>query len=434
MAALLLAHSWAWAGFERSKKSADQFPSHVASTWFEELYDIVKAEKTTPPIASRIYGISAVAFYESIVAGTEGHRSLVGQLSGLTSLPQPAKRKYHWPTVANAVLASTIRGLYPTISQASLESINHLEESFASQYQGVVPKLVYTRSVAHGQAVARAVLDWAVSDGFSIYNDCRYVPPPEPGAWEPTPPLFNPNPLEPCWGMIRPMVLTSGEECYPPGHPVFSTDPDSDFYAAGQEVYHVGLGLTAEQKMIADYWADGAGATGTPPGHWIAIVSQIARHDGLSLAAAAEAYARVGLAVHDAFIACWTPKYGYNLQRPVTYINANIDASWQPYIVTPGFPSYTSGHSTQSGAAARVLTEMFGIKRFTDATHTDHGLMSPQEPRTFDSFDDAAAEAAVSRLYGGIHFAFDNDDGLASGQCIGQAITDRVRFRYEDDK
>jgi hypothetical protein len=233
--------------------------------------------------------------------------------------------------------------------------------------------------------------------------------------------------------MIRPMVLTSGEECPPPGHPAFSTDPASNFHAAGLEVYNVGLDLTDEQKTIADYWSDGAGATGTPPGHWIAIVSQIARNDDLSLAAAAEAYARVGMAVHDAFIACWKPKYSYNLQRPVTYINDNIGAGWLPYIVTPGFPSYTSGHSTQSGAAARVLTGMFGSKSFTDTTHTDHSLVPPQEPRTFDSFDEAAAEAAISRLYGGIHFSFDNDDGLASGQCIGQAIHDRVSFKKDDD-
>ena len=137
------------------------------------------------------------------------------------------------------------------------------------------------------------------------------------------------------------------------GPPPFSTDPASDFYAAGLEVYKVGLSLTAEQKAIADYWSDGAGATGTPPGHWIAIVSQIARNDGLSLVEAAEAYARVGIAVHDAFIACWHAKYAYNLQRPVTYINDTIDAGWPPYLATPSFPSYTSGHSTQSGAAAR---------------------------------------------------------------------------------
>jgi hypothetical protein len=361
---------------DQSKKSADTFPSDVASTWFEELYNVVKAEKTTPPPASRIYGITAVALYESIVAGTEENQSLVGQLNGLTSLPQPKKnKKYHWPTVANAGLANTIRGLYPRISQASLDAINNLEQNFASQQQAVVPGPVYKRSVAHGEAVATAILDWAATDGFSIYNNCPYVLELVPGAWDPTPPLFNPNPLQPCWGMIRPMVLTSSEECSPPGHPAFSTDTASDFYAAGLEVYNVGLDLTDEQKMIADYWSDGAGTTGTPAGHWIAIVSQIARNDDLSLAAAAEAYARVGMAVHDAFIACWKTKYIYNLQRPVTYINDNIDAGWLPYSVTPGFPSYTSGHSTQSGAAARVLTDMFGIKSFTDTTHTDYSLV-----------------------------------------------------------
>ncbi len=431
LTAALLVNSWVWADLDQSKKSADRFPSDVASTWFEALYNVVKAEKTSPPPASRIYGITAVALYESIVAGTEENRSLVGQLNGLTSLPQPRKnKKYHWPTVTNAVLAKTIRGLYPTISQASLDAINNLEQSFASQQQAVVRGRVYERSVAYGQTVATAIIDWAATDGFSIY--CSYVPVRVAGAWKPTPPAFNP-PLQPCWGQLRPMVLSSGEECPPPGHPAFSTDPDSDFFAAGLEVYNVGRGLTKEQTTIADYWADGPGATGTPPGHWIAIVSQIARNDELSLAAAAEAYARVGIAIHDAFIECWSTKYATNLQRPVTYINDNIDVSWVPYITTPNFPTYTSGHSTQSGAATTALTDMFGIKSFRDTTHTDHGLVPPQEPRTFDSFDEAAAEAAVSRLYGGIHFSFDNDDGLASGQCIGQAIHDRVSFKDDDD-
>jgi hypothetical protein len=230
------------------------------------------------------------------------------------------------------------------------------------------------------------------------------------------------------------MVLTSGEECSPPGHPAFSTDTASDFYSAALEVYHVGIALTDEQKTIVDYWSDGAAATGTPAGHWIAIVSQISRNNDLSLAAAAEAYARVGIAVHDAFIACWNAKYIYNLQRPVTYINDNIDGGWTPYIVTPVFPSYISGHSTQSAAAARVLTDMFGIMSFTDTTHLDHGLVPPQEPRTFNSFDEAAAEAAISRLYGGIHFPFDNNDGLASGRCIGQVSHDRLSFRADGDK
>lgn len=429
IASLLFVNSWALAGVEQNPNSADQASSEVASSWFELLYDIVKAERTTPPPASRIYGITAVALYESILPGAAQNRSLVGQLNGLIALPQPNKKTHHWPAVANAALASIIRGLFPNASAGSLHAIKSLELSFASRFQASVSKEEYDRSVARGQAVAAAILMWAAGDGFSMNNNCAYHPAAVSGAWEPTPPAFNPNPLQPCWGFIRPMVLTSGGECPAAGHPPFSTNNASAFYAAALEVYNVGLGLTAEQKTIADYWADGAGATGTPPGHWIAIVSQIARNDRLALAAAAEAYARVGIAVHDAFIACWNAKYVYNLQRPVTYINHNINANWTTYIATPNFPTYTSGHSTQSGAAARVLTDMFGIKRFTDTTHTNHGLTPSQQPRTFNSFDEAGAEAAISRLYGGIHYTFDNNDGLASGQCIGQKIHDRVSFR-----
>jgi hypothetical protein len=310
-----------------------------------------------------------------------------------------------------------------------LNAVNNLEQSFAARYQSRVSATNYARSVSHGQAVAAAILAWAATDRFSINNNCTYVPAAVAGAWEATPPQFAANPLQPCWGLIRPMVLTSGDECSPGGHPPFSNDPASAFLAAAMEVYNVGLNLTTGQKTVADYWSDGAGATGTPPGHWIAIVSQIARNDGLSLVEAAEAYARVGIAVHDAFIACWNVKFDTNLQRPVTFIRNNIDANWTPYITTPNFPTYTSGHSTQSAAASRVLTDMFGTKNFTDTTHTDHGLQPPQQPRTFSSFEQASAEAAVSRLFGGIHYTFDNNDGLAAGNCIGLAIRNRVNFK-----
>jgi membrane-associated phospholipid phosphatase len=137
--------------------------------------------------------------------------------------------------------------------------------------------------------------------------------------------------------------------------------------------------------------------------------------------------------LRDAFITSFHAKYRYNLQRPVTYIQDHIDGSWLPLIVTPPNPAYIAGHSTQSGAAAAVLTDLFGRKAFTDTLHTDHHLMPPQEPRTFRSFNEAAAEAAVSRLYAGIHYAFDNDEGRASGRCVGQAINDRVRFQDKDD-
>lgn len=219
----------------------------------------------------------------------------------------------------------------------------------------------------------------------------------------------------------------------PPPHPTYSEDSTSQFFHDAKEVYDTVNTLTPEQQTIAKYWADGPGATGTPPGHWIAIVGQVADTEGLSLAAAAEAYARAGLAVADAFIACWDTKYYYNLLRPVTYIRHLIDPAWSSFIATPPFREYTSGHSVQSGAAATVLTDLFGEKAFTDTTHVDHGLIPTLAPRSFPSFMAAANEAAISRLYRGIHFRPAIELGVQQGICVGQTIIDRIQFTSDAD-
>jgi hypothetical protein len=421
--------SSAWAKEAYHPRAADDFPSDVASVWFDLLYDVVKNEQSSPPVASRIYGIAAVTLYEAIVSGSLEHRSLVDQLNDLAAVPRPKSHmQHHWPTVAHSALARAVRGLFPNASRGSLDAITALEHALTAAFRSSVPLPIYARSVAQGRAVARAVLAWASTDGFPTLNNCPYTPPAGPGLWVPTPPAFVPNPLQPCWGQLRPFVLTSSDACAPPPPPMYSTDPASEFYALALEVYLTNLTLTDAQTTVANYWADGAGATGTPPGHWIAIMGQ-ARNDRLSLMAAAEGYVRVGLAVADAFIGCWQTKYTYNLLRPVTYIQDIIDADWLPLLVTPPFPEYASGHSTQSGAVATVLTDLFGVQAFTDTTHSDHGLRPPQTPRTFRSFDEAAEEAARSRLYGGIHYASGNTNGLAQGRCIGQVILDRITFR-----
>jgi membrane-associated phospholipid phosphatase len=424
----LLVALWPGAGAGHHPQAPDDLPSEVASVWFDQLYDLVKAEQITPPPASRIYGLAAVTLYEAVVPGSRAHRSLAGQLNALTAVPQLARhRRYHWPTVANSALAAAIRALLPEASPASRDAIDALEQAFAAAFQSGVPPAVYARSVSQGQAVAAAVVAWAGTDGFAALHNCPYTPPKGPGLWEPTPPAFAP-PLEPCWGQLRPLVLASGDACAPPPPPAYSEDPGSAFYAFGLEVYTTSVTLTAEQRTIALYWADSTGTTGTPPGHWVAIVGQLARTEGLSLMTAAEAYVRVGLAVADAFISCWHTKYTYNLLRPETYITRLIDPTWLPLIITPGFPAYTSGHATQSGAAATVLTDLFGMTPFTDTLHQDHDLEPRLEPRRFGSFDEAAAEAAISRLYAGIHYPFDSDNGLAQGRCIGRVIVDRVTF------
>jgi hypothetical protein len=427
----LLMALWLGAGEVHHPQAPDDVPSEVASVWFDQLYDLVTTERITAPPASRIYGLAAVTLYEAMVPGSREHRSLVGQLHALAAVPQPTPhRPYHWPTVANTALAAAIRALVPEASPASLEAIDALEQAFAAAFQARVPAAVYARSVAQGQAVAEAVVTWAATDGVATLYDCPYTPPVGPGLWEPTPPAFAPA-LQPCWGQLRPLVLTSGDECAPPPPPAYSEDPASEFFVRALDVYTTNVNLTEEQRTIARYWADVSGTTGTPPGHWVAIMGQLARHDGLSLMAAAEGYVRVGLAVADAFIGSWQTKYTYNLLRPETSITRLIDPAWVPLLITPGFPAYTSGHATQSGAVATVLTDMFGMTPFTDTLHQDHHLEPLLEPRSFGSFDEAAEEAAMSRLYAGIHYPFDNHQGLAQGRCIGHVIVDRIAFLRE---
>ena len=191
----LLLSSWVSTGETRASQPPERFNSEVASVWFDTLYDLVKTEQITPPVASRIYGIVAVALYEAIVPGSVQHRSLVGQLNELVAVPQPLPhRDYHWLTVANASLARTVRGLFPTASSGSVDTINGLEDHFASTFQARLPAPVYTRSVTQGQTVADAVLAWASTDGSATFADCAYTPPVGPGLWEPTPPAFAPHP------------------------------------------------------------------------------------------------------------------------------------------------------------------------------------------------------------------------------------------------
>jgi hypothetical protein len=417
-------------GADQHVQFADDYSSEVASVWFDTLYKTIESESIAFPEAARIYGVSAVALYEGVVPGALQHRSLAGQLNSLVAVPQPdGLEQLHWPTVANVALARTIQGLLPSLKPENLKAINRLEQKFASRFRAEAsPSLSYERSVSHGRTVANAILGWAASDGYTLFNSCQHVPSGGPGSWRPTPPGFL-EAEQPCWSQLRPMVLTSGAECTAPNPPEFSTAPDSEFYAAALEVYETSRNLTDEQRATARYWGDLVGMTGTSSGHWIAIVGQIARTDGLSLAATAEAYARVGITASDVFITIWQTKYFYNLVRPVTYIQDSIDPTWLPLLVTPRNPSYLSGHSTQSGATATVLTALFGDKAFTDTTHADFGLVPSQAPRTFSSFNQAAEEAAVSRLYGGIHYPFDNNDGLSTGRCVGQAINDHVQFK-----
>lgn len=403
---------------------ADQYDAEVPTAWFDLARDLVRTTPGySPPVASRAFGYAGIALYEALVPGIEDASSLRDVLIDMSPVPAAGKNAaYHWPSVANSALASILRSLFPTARPERLAALGALETSFADRHRPGLPPGVFARSSQRGRDAAAAVFDWSTTDGGHegyLRNFPPYNPPVSPGFWVPTPPGFLPA-LQPFWGSNRCLAVANSAVCSPGDHPSYSEDPTSAFYGQALEVYETANHLAQEQTDIARFWSDDSALTATPPGHSVSIATEVLRNEAASLATAAETYAKVGIAVCDAFVACWHQKFAYNLLRPVTYIRRLIDPEWTPLLITPPFPEYTSGHSVQSGAAFQVLTDLFGEQyAFVDHTHDDRGLA----PRRFGSFQEAGEEAAMSRLYGGIHYRAAVENGLTQGSCIGRTVS-----------
>jgi hypothetical protein len=377
----------------------------------------------SPPVASRAFGYIGLTLYESVVGGMEGYRSLAGAVNGLPEMPT-APGIVHWGQVANAAMKRASELYFPTPPSRLNQSILYTAAKFKTHYLQEANENILDRSSAYGIAIAEAIFEYSKTDGgHEGYksNFPAYTVPVGPGFWVPT--GANATPLQPYWGNLRPFAKESIIKSQPIKHFEFSTDKNSNFYKEANEVYLTAKSLTEEQKIIARYWSDDAGALGgTPPGHSLAILRTVLAQEKADLALSAEALAKVGMAVSDAFVSCWRCKYVFNLMRPVTYIKQNMDPAWTSLLVTPPFPEYTSGHSVQSGATAKILTDLFGANySFVDETHR-HRTDINGAPRAFNSFDDFATEAAVSRLYGGIHYRQAIELGLTQGQKVGIEI------------
>lgn len=402
--------------------TAEAYEADVATAWFDQTLRLIRQTPGfSPPVASRALAYTGVSLFESLVPGITDGRSLAGQVRGLQPLPMAGRNAaYDWAIVANSALADIVRHLFPTASAEDRATINGLEAGVLAGVRHGVPLGVVRRSIDRGHQVAAAIFEWSTTDGghegFSN-NFPLYVPPVGPGLWVPTPPEFL-SALQPYWGSCRTFAIPSGAACRPGPPTAYDEDPTSRFFDEAYEVYAAVNGLTDEQRAIALFWSDDPGITVTPPGHSVSILSQTLLQRGASLAEAAIAYAKLGMAVADAFICCWHTKFRVNLLRPITYVRSLIDPVWSSLLTTPPFPEYTSGHSVQSGAAATVLTDLFGDAAFTDHTHDDRGLPS----RSFRSFWEAADEAAISRLYGGIHFRPAIELGLEQGRCVGEHV------------
>jgi hypothetical protein len=320
----------------------------------------------------------------------------------------------------------------------SRERMDSLRTAMTERFRPAMSPEVFARSVAYGDTVARHVLAWSGGDGFLRSRGLpKYSVTADAGRWVPTPPAYM-DAVEPHWGGLRPFALDSGGQYRPEPPFPFDTARTSPFFREALEVYETGRTLTDEQREITAFWdcnpyvmhVQGhtmfATKKITPGGHWISIVGLATRQAEAGILATAETYALTAMALSDGFISSWEEKFRSNVVRPETFINAYVDERWQPVLQTPPFPEYTSGHSVISTAAAVVLTDLLGEGfAFADSSEVDYGL----PVRTFGSFNQAAAEAAISRLYGGIHYRRAIEQGVVQGRRVGEHLVRRIETR-----
>ncbi len=396
---------------------AAQTPENVLTNWYKLVLELVRHTPTySPPVASRAFAYLGVTAYEALASGTAGLAPLSGQLTDLPPAPARQSGAFDEAAVLNAALTSAVSRYFENTGPTGQRAM----KTMADRIKPSADPQVLARSTAHGQAIADHIWQWSQNDGGAVVENLgfpyRYTPLPGNQNWVPTSKIIlQQAPLLPDWGKNRPLARPSAQapKIGPP--PAYSEDPASEFYKQAREVYDVSLNPSDDHLAMAYFWSDDAMLSYTPPGHWIVIAMAALAQQDAPASHCARVLALLGVTVADAFIACWQSKYEYNLVRPVTYINRLIDPKWKPLLITPPFPEYPSGHSTQSGAAAAILTHLLGDNHaFTDDAQDADGLPS----RSFTSFNQAAEEAAISRLYGGIHFRAAIENGVAQGRQV----------------
>jgi hypothetical protein len=423
VASIVIYLAWFGSAGPAAAQSNDTDPREILLTWNHMVLQLTRHTPTyTPPVASRTYAYLGVTAFEAVASGSDKLQTLAGQLNGFAAIPlRQQGAAYHEAILLQAAMSAVIRKMFENTGPTGQRAFDAQRSKLDEKATFGVPEDVVARSQAYGASLAAHVLAWAQDDGgATIVNmgfpaDYKLIP--GSAHWVPTGAIVQQQtPLLPEWGKSRTFATPSGKECAPPPPPAYSEDPASDFYREAKEVYDTKNGLTPDQAAIARFWSDDPMLSWTPPGHWMSILEQVLRRDDVPLEDSVDILARLSIAEADAFIGCWDTKYEYDLVRPITYIRRVIDPKWETLINTPPFPEYTSGHSVASAAAATVLTAFFGENfAFDDDTGNSDGLTA----RSFASFWDAANQAGISRLYGGIHYRAAIEHGLAQGRCIG---------------
>lgn len=400
-----------------------------------KLTDVIVGDIFTPPVASRIYAYANIAAYEGIRFQDSLNPSLAGQLNDLKNPPKPERGKtYYYPLASIVAFTEVAKSLV-----FDFERVQLIQDSMLNEVKEIgINQETYKNSVEFGKTIGEYILKWANKDGYNERTALpRYSVTEDPGRWRPTPPGYM-DAIEPHWGTLRLFVLDSAQQ-FDSGPPTpFNSNEGSKFYEEAKEVYSIVKELNQDQVDIAKFWDCNPNVSVTqghvmyfkqkisPGGHWMHIACQATEDLDASLSAKQGILAAVSVTLADAFISCWDQKYKSNLIRPETFINTYIDPDWDPILQTPAFPEHTSGHSVASGAAATVLTDLVSAQyTFIDSTEVPYGLPK----RTHQSFMHAAEEAAISRLYGGIHYRPAIEKGLSEGKAIGRYILNKIKLK-----
>ncbi|MBG9378180.1 vanadium-dependent haloperoxidase [Panacibacter sp. DH6] len=406
----------------------------LAAAWADMTVYILKTTPAnSPTFASRSLGYIGLTMYESVVNSSTAYRSVATQLNGLGALPIPGKDlQYNWQICLNAAQAAIIRNIYIQTSDDNKRKIDSLEKSFLKRYSGGIDQSVVNRSVAYGKTIAAAIFEWSKNDGghrgYLNNFDKKLIPPQKPGCWQP--PLyaqtFSHFPLHPHWGKNR-TFLAQDSAVAAPVFVSYDTAPSSGYYQQFIQVYEKNKLLSQDEKEAAIWWSDDPEVTPTPPGHSYYLATIAIRKTQPSLIKCGETYAKLGIALADAFRNCWKWKYQFYSERANTFVTQHIDARWESFWPDPPFPAFPSGHAIQAAAMATVLTDLYGDSfSFTDSLHVgrprDEIRNVDFKERHFNSFWQAANETANSRFYGGIHIPQDNERGIEKGKEIAKNV------------
>ncbi len=393
------------------------------------LSEVMLHDVANPPAASRFYAYAMLGAYEAAFFGQHQLPDINLKLNanpGMESIVPP--KNFNLSFCTNYTMLSVGRQIMPSGPMLE-EKQKNLVAYFRKKKK--ISKENLDLQIQYAEQIAKQVLQYAKMDAYnklSIYT--RYTPSKMEGHWYPTPPEYM-SAIEPQWKTIRPFFIDSARQFVPSPPAGFSKDTTSSFYLQMREVYHITKKLTTEQKEIASFWDcnpfavtySGHMAIGlkkiSPGGHWMGIAGIACKKADLPLDSAILVHTMVAMTLHDAFISCWEEKYNSDRIRPETAINKLMDPAWRPLLQTPPFPEYTSGHSVASAASSVILTHLLGDNfSFIDTSEVYFGL--PERP--FSSFYEAANEAAISRLYGGIHFRDACEEGVTQGRRIGHYV------------